>query len=109
MNYTTLDGTILESSPDGPVTYKQPVSYYNDGVYISYESGNSDGITQQIKVVREVINSVMVITITEQTQEDIDIYMKEIEQDQIDIYMKQINEEQITIQQNNLLTITNNK
>jgi hypothetical protein len=96
MNYITLDGTILESS-DTPVTYTQPVSYYNDGIYISYETGCSDSITQQIKVVREVINGIMTITITEQTQEEIDAYMKQIEKEQLEAQS-----------QNNTLNINNN-
>jgi len=96
MNYTTLDGTILESS-DTPVIYTQPVIDYNDGIYISYETGHGDGSTQQIKIVREVVNSIMTVTITEQTQEEIDAYMQQVEQEQLEAQS-----------QNNTLNINNN-
>lgn len=83
MKYITLDGTILESSSDKSVVYKQPVKDYNDGTYISYETGYYNDITQQIKVVREVTNNIMTITITEQSQNEIDSYLEQIEQEQI--------------------------
>jgi hypothetical protein len=97
MNYTTLDGTILESSSISPVIYTQPVIDYNDDIYVSYETGHGDGFIQQIKVVREVINGIMTITITEQTQEEIDAYMKQIEKEQLEAQS-----------QNNTLNINNN-
>ena len=79
MNYPCLDGTILQSSPDGPVSYTLPTPDYNDGVYESLEtSGKEDGTLQQIKIVRTVVNGIMTVVVTERTQQEIEDYFKEI-------------------------------
>ena len=79
MNYPCIDGTILESSPDGPVTYVCPSPNYQDAVYESLEtSGKEDGTLQQIKIVRTVVSGIMTVVVTERTQQEIEDYIKEI-------------------------------
>jgi hypothetical protein len=79
MTYPAPDGTIIESSPNHPVIYKCGSHGIKDGVYESFEmTSNYYGLCQ-IRIVREVINGVMTITITERTKEEIEEYIKSLE------------------------------
>ena len=79
MNYPCLDGTMLQSSPDGPVSHTLPITGYNDGSYESFETSNKeDGTLQQIKIVRTVTNGIMTVVVTERTQQEIEDYINQI-------------------------------
>ena len=84
MKYPAIDGTILESDPNGPVEYTCPSPDYTDGIYESLETtGKDDGGLQHIKIVRTVSNGIMTTVVTERTQQEIDDYIKEITQNNI--------------------------
>lgn len=80
MKYPAPDGTIMESSPLGPVTYTcDSPSNFGDGTYESYETtSDSSNNLIQIKVIRVVNNGQLQITITEQTQQQIEEYFQNI-------------------------------
>lgn len=82
MNYPAPDGTIIQSSSNGPVSYTcaAPASL-SDGTYESFEtSSKSDNSLQQIRIVRVVSNGQVEITITERTQQEIEQYFQNIGQ-----------------------------
>lgn len=73
MIYKAIDGTLIESSPNGPVTYTCDAGDYPEGIYESLETtgaATSIGI-KQIKIVRAVENGQMTITITESTEQEL--------------------------------------
>jgi hypothetical protein len=81
MQYPAPDGTIIESSSNGPVIYTCPSpSNWISGTYESLET--SSGITniEQIKIVRVINNGTVTITITERTQQEIEGYFQNLEQ-----------------------------
>ena len=80
MEYPAPDGTIMESSPLGPVTYtcNDPINW-SDGTYESLEtSSNVDNSLQQLRIVRVVSNGQVEITITERTQQEIQDYFQNL-------------------------------
>jgi len=79
MKYPAPDGTMIESSKDGPVIYTYDASNWPDGIYESFET-TSDSTNQliQIKIVREVKDGVVKITITERTSQEISDYLNNI-------------------------------
>ena len=80
MKYPAPDGTIMESSPLGPVTYtcNDPTNW-SDGTYESLEtSSNVDNSLQQLRIVRVVSNGQVEITITERTQQEIQDYFQNL-------------------------------
>ena len=80
MIYKAIDGTLIESSPNGPVTYTCASNDYSEGIYESYETmgaATSIGI-QQIKIVRTVVNGQMTITITESTEQELIDYKNSV-------------------------------
>ena len=78
MKYPAPDGTIIESSKDSPVVYTCDAPWA-DGIYESLET-TSDSSNQlvQIKVLREVNQGVVKITITERTQQEISDYLNNL-------------------------------
>lgn len=80
MNYPAPDGTIMQSSPSGPVTHTCAApSNIADGTYESLEtSSKTDNSLQQIRIVRVVTDGQMVITVTERTQLEIEQYFQNI-------------------------------
>ena len=80
MQYPAPDGTIMESSPLGPVTYTcSDPSNWSDGTYESLEtSSNVDNSLQQLRIVRVVSNGQVEITITERTQQEIQDYFQNL-------------------------------
>ena len=84
MKYPCIDGTILDSSPDNPVSYTCPATGHANGTFISYETGSKpDNTLQQIKIVRIVENNQMTITITEQSEAEIQQYFIDSQQNNI--------------------------
>jgi hypothetical protein len=82
MNYPAPDGTIIQSSSNGPVSYAcaAPVSL-SEGTYESFEtSSKSDNSLQQIRIVRVVSAGQVQITVTERTQQEIEQYFQNIGQ-----------------------------
>ena len=80
MKYPAPDGTILESNTTNPVTYtcSKPENL-SDGTYVSYETtSDSNNNLKQIKIIRVVNSDTLQITITEQTQQEIDQYFQNI-------------------------------
>jgi hypothetical protein len=82
MQYPAPDGTIIESSPNGPVIYTCPSpSNWTVGTYESLEtSSKPDNTLGQIKIVRVINNGTVIITITERTQQEIEEYFQNLEQ-----------------------------
>ena len=83
MTYEALDGHIIESSPNGAVVYECDCLGINDGVYESLETYPAQtpiGI-QQIKIVREVKENKMTITITESTSQELIDYQTSVSQE----------------------------
>lgn len=79
MIYQCIDGTLIESSHEGPVTHTCPAAWYRDGVYYSEETTGADtaiGI-QQIKITRTVTNGVMLTSIVESTEQEIIEYINQ--------------------------------
>jgi hypothetical protein len=75
MKYPCIDGTILESIPDNSVTYTCPALGLSNGTLTSYEtSSRTDNTLQQIKIIRVIENEQMTVTITEQTESEIQQY-----------------------------------
>jgi hypothetical protein len=82
MKYPAPDGHIIESSPLQSVTYScyVPIDLPN-GTFVSYETtSKSDNSLQQIKVVRIIEDNLVHITVTEQTQQEIEQYFQNINQ-----------------------------
>ena len=80
MNYPLPDGTILQSNSNSPVVYicDKP-SNWSDGTFISYETTSDENNNLvQIKIVRIISNDQVQITITEQTQQEIEDYFQNI-------------------------------
>jgi len=80
MQYPLPDGTTIQSSPLGPVTYTGIApSSWDDGTYEIYETGSDiSGNLEQIKILRVVSNGQMEITVTERTPQEIEEYFKNI-------------------------------
>jgi hypothetical protein len=80
MKYPAPDGHIMESSPISAVTYSCVApNDWCDGTYVSYETTSKyDNSLQQIKIVRVVNQGFVEITVTEQTQEQINNYLQNI-------------------------------
>ena len=80
MQYPAPDGTTLQSSNSNPVIYNCVApSNWSDGTYESYETTsdlNNDLV--QIKIIRVVNSGQVQITITEQTQQQIQDYFQNI-------------------------------
>lgn len=82
MNYPAPDGTVIQSSANGPVSYtcEAPESLA-EGTYESFETScKPDNSLQQIRIVRVVSGGQVEITITERTQQEIEQYFQNIEQ-----------------------------
>ena len=79
MKYPAPDGTIIESSPDHPVTHQCDAYGLQDGIYESFETTSNYYGLCQLRIVREVINGIMTITVTERTQREIEDYIKNLE------------------------------
>jgi hypothetical protein len=80
MQYPAPDGTVIESSANGPVIYSCPSpANWSDGTYESLEttSGPNNEL-QQISIVRVVDNGTVQITVTERTQQEIQDYFQNI-------------------------------
>ena len=82
MQYPAPDGTFIESSPEGSVTYTCPAPpNWTVGTYESLEtSSRPDNSLQQIRIVRVVSNGQVEITITERTRQEIEQYLQNIGQ-----------------------------
>lgn len=83
MTYTAPDGFIITSSPTEAVVYECECQGINDGLYESletYPTQTSIGI-EQIKIVREVKDSKMKITITESTSQELIDYQTSVSQE----------------------------
>jgi hypothetical protein len=77
MKYPAPDGHIIESSPNGPVTYTCPVDW-SDGQYVSYESTMSVNGLKQIHILRSVDQGICTFTITEMTAQEIQEYIQNL-------------------------------
>ena len=83
MTYTTPNGYIIESL-SSPMVYQCECQGIPDGTYESIETefaSTSIGI-QQIKIVREVKDNQMTITITQSTNQELIDYQNSIAQEQ---------------------------
>lgn len=80
MQYPAPDGTMIQSSNSGPVIYNcASPSNWSDGTYVSYETtSNSNNELVQIKITRVVNDGQVQITVTEQTQQEIQDYFQNI-------------------------------
>ena len=80
MIYPAPDGHLINSSPDGPVTYTCPSpDSWPQGTYESFEtSSKPDNSLEQIKIVRTVNNGEVQITVTERTPQEIQDYLNTI-------------------------------
>jgi hypothetical protein len=80
MTYPAIDGTILHSNPDQPVTYTCNSDAFPDGVYTSTETSsavNQYGI-QQIKISFTVENSTVNYAIVESTGPELEAYLESL-------------------------------
>ena len=80
MTYPAIDGTIIHSNPNQPVTYTCNSDAFPDGIYESLETTsamNQYGI-KQIKIVRTVENNVVLYTITESTNAELEAYLESL-------------------------------
>ena len=80
MNYPAPDGTLIQSSSTGPVTYtcSAPEGWAN-GTYESLETESAeDNTLRQIRIVRVVSNGSVEITVTERTQQEIQDYLNSL-------------------------------
>ena len=81
MQYPAPDGTIIESSPNGPVIYTcLSPSNWTIGTYESLETSSGISNIEQIKIIRVINNGTVTITITERTQQEIEEYFQNLEQ-----------------------------
>lgn len=82
MQYPAPDGTIIESSSEGPVTYICPSpSNWISGTHETLETSSKlDNTLEQIKIVRVINNRIATITITERTQQEIEEYFQNLGQ-----------------------------
>lgn len=79
MKYKAIDGTLIESNPNGVVTYTLTIENHPQGVFESYETQSSStpiGI-EQIKIVRTVVGNQMTIQITESTEQELIDYINQ--------------------------------
>jgi len=84
MKYPCLDGHIIESNPLMPVTYTLNVPSHSNGTFVSYETASkSDNSLQQIKIVRVVDDEIMVVTVTEENEKQIQQYIIDIQNNDI--------------------------
>jgi hypothetical protein len=80
MKYKAADGNLIESDPNGPVTYSCscPLDWAN-GTYESFETTSSiDNSIKQIRIIRVVNEGNVQITITERTQQEIEQYFQNL-------------------------------
>jgi hypothetical protein len=80
MNYPAPDGHIIESDPNGPVTYTLPCTWMSEGIYNSLETTSAATIIgiKQIKIMRVVENGTMTITVTESTEQELIDYKNSV-------------------------------
>ena len=80
MKYPAPDGHIIESSPYGPVVYTCPSPLdWSNGTFESFETSSKyDNTLQQIKIIRVVNDGFVEITVTEQTQQEIQNYFQNL-------------------------------
>jgi hypothetical protein len=80
MKYTAIDGTILDSNPNQPVTHTCNSNEFPDGIYESFETTsalNQYGI-KQIKIVKTVENNIVSYAITESTNAELEAYLESL-------------------------------
>ena len=80
MKYPAIDGTVLYSNPNQPVTYTCSSDSFSDGFYESLETTsalNEYGI-QQIKISFTVENGTVNYTIVESTGSELEAYLESL-------------------------------
>jgi hypothetical protein len=87
MIYTAPDGHVIQSNPIAPVEYACAFSGGIVGTFESFETKAANNVygIEQIKIVREISENSITITITESTEQELQDYINSVDRNVITV------------------------